>query len=149
LGRWRVWLIAALWVVLIAQFAIAGRAAYPAVTMPDFSAENVGAHGLAHVVQRRVDIVDGDGSLRPVGVAALFAPLHAGPASLTLDRLLEPSRVPQPEPETVEWLKAQTIRLGLTPNPVGLRVVWQPMVFDSRTRRSTPAGEATVREVRW
>jgi hypothetical protein len=149
LGRWRVWLIAALWAVLIAQFAIAGRAAYPVITMPDFSAESVGAHGLARVVQRRIDIIDQDGSVRPVGVAALFAPLHAGPASLTLDRLLEPPKGSQPAPQTVEWLKAQTVRLGLTPNPVGLRVVWQQAIFDSGTRRSTPTGEATIREVRW
>lgn len=156
-GMWRVWLIAVLWALLVAQFAVdtrytsAGRAAFPTITMPVFSAENVGADGRARVTVRTVQVINRDGTGQTVGVAELLAPLHSGPASLTLDRLLKSSVDVAPEPthETVEWLKAQTERLGLTPDPVGLRVVWQPVVLDIRTLEWTPVGQATVREVRW
>ena len=154
---WRVWFIVALWVVLVAQFVVdslatsAGREPYPTITMPAFSAANVGTDGRARVTERTVQVINRDGTVRPVGVAALLAPLHSGPASLTLDRLLKPSAEVAPEPshETVEWLKAKAARFASTPDPVGLRVVWQPAILDTRTLTKTPTGPATVREVRW
>lgn len=119
--------------------------------MPAFSAANVGTDGHARVTERTVQVIDRDGTVQPVGVAALLAPLHSGPASLTLDRLLKPSAdvTSERSHETVEWLKAQTERLGSTPDPVGLRVVWQPALLDTRSLTKTPAGPPTVREVRW
>lgn len=154
---WRVWLVVALWTLFIAQFAVdtqsrsAGSAPYPIITMPAFSADDVGTDGRARVTVRTIHVINSDGTGRTVDVGALLAPLHTGPASSTLDRLLKPSNPVSPEPtqESVQWLRAQTERLGLTPDPVGLRVVWQPTELDTRTGVWTPAGEPTVREVRW
>jgi hypothetical protein len=154
---WRVWLIVALWVVLVAQFVVdtlatsAGQEPYPTITMPAFSAANVGTDGRARVTERTVQVINRDGTVQPVSVAALLAPLHSGPASLTLDRLLKPSSEVAPEPthETVDYLKAKTERFASTPDPVGLRVVWQPAILDTRTLTKTLTGPATVREVRW
>jgi hypothetical protein len=156
-GAWRVWLIVALWALLVIQLAVhplsplAERKPYPTITMPAFGAANVGTDGRARVTERTVEVINRDGTVHTVSAAALLAPLHSGPASLTLDRLLKPSADGAPEPahETVEWLKSQTTRLALTPDPVGLRVIWQPVTLDIRTLKRTPAGEATVREVRW
>ncbi len=157
-GTWRLWLIVVLWVFLIAQFAVdvhfrsVGRAPYPTITMPAFSAGDVGNDGHARVTTRTIHVIDSDGIDGPVVRAdALLAPLQAGPASSTLDRILGPSADlgPEPTPETVQWLKAHTERLGLTPQPAGLRIVWQPVQLNIRTGEWTAAGTATVREVRW
>ena len=156
-GTWRVWFIVALWALLIAQFAVDrqfrsdGQAPYPTITMPAFSAEAVGADERARVTGRTIQVIDGDQTARTVNVSELLAPLHSGPASSTFDRLFTPSAdgASVPTVETVEWLKARTIRLGLTPDPVGIRIVWQPAELDIRTGKWTPIGEATVREVRW
>lgn len=156
-GIWRVWLIVVLWALFIAQFAVvtqsrsAGSAPYPIITMPAFSAEAVDTDGRARVTVRTIHVINSDGTGQTVDVGTLLAPLHTGPASSTLDRLLKPSDDVSPEltHETVEWLKGQTERLGLTPDPVGLRLVWQPAELDTRTGVWTPAAEATVREVRW
>lgn len=157
-GTWRVWLIVVLWALLIAQFAVdmhfrsAGRAPYPTITMPAFSAEDVGNDGHATVTTRTIHVINSDGiDGQVVRVDALLAPLHAGPASSTLDRLLAPSvdQGSEPTPETVQWLRAKAERLGLTPAPSGLRIVWQPAQLDIRTGEWTTTGNATVREVRW
>jgi hypothetical protein len=119
--------------------------------MPAFSAEHVGTDGRARITVRTIQVVDRDGTRHTVGAAQLLAPLHSGPASLTVDRLLKSSGDGGSEPthETVQWLKAQTERLGLTPDPVGLRVVWQQVVLDMHTVEWTPTGETTVRELHW
>lgn len=154
---WRVWLIVALWPLLVAQFAVdtaytsVGRPPYPTITMPDFRADDVGTDGRSRITERTIEVINRDGSVQPIYAAKLLAPLHSGPASVTLDRLLKPSGdvAPELDQATVEWLKAQTLRLGLTPAPLGVRVVWQPVILDVRTLKRTPAGTATVREVRW
>lgn len=156
-GTWRLWVILALWALFIAQLAVVsqsrstGSTPYPIITMPAFSAEDVSTDGRAQVTVRTIHVINSDGTGQAVGVGALLAPLHTGPASSTLDRILKPSVEASPElsDETVKWLKAQTERLGVTPDPVGLRVVWQPTELDTRTGAWTPAGEATVREVHW
>ncbi|GFG55743.1 hypothetical protein CQY20_08140 [Mycolicibacterium agri] len=152
----RVWVIVTLWGLLVVQYAAdtfatsAGREAFPTVTMPTFSAASIGDDGSARVVERTVQVIGRDGTVKPVGVAALLAPLHSGPASLTLDRLLKPSADgAEPSRETVDWLKHQTLRLAITSDPIGLRVVWQPAVVDLRAMTRTPAGPPTVREVWW
>ncbi|WP_211695830.1 hypothetical protein [Mycobacterium spongiae] len=156
-GTWRLWLIVGLWILLVAQFVVgasfpvAGRQPFPVVTMPVFGAENVGTDARAHVAERTVHVINRDGTEHTVNAAALLAPLPPGPASQTLDRLLRPSSEVASEPtdETVKWLKAHAERLELGPDPVGLRVTWQPVILDIRTLARTPAGPATVREVRW
>lgn len=150
------WVVVGLWAALIVQFAAdtlatsAGQEPFPTITMPSFGAENIGNDGSARVVERTVEVIDRDGSVRPVGVAKLFAPLHSGPASLTLDRLMKPSADgAELSSETVTWLKHRTEQLAVTPDPVGLRVIWQPAIFDVRNLIRTPTGRATVRELRW
>ena len=124
---------------------------YPTITMPTFGAENIGDDGSARVVERTVQVIDRDGTVQPIGVAELLAPLHSGPASLTLDRLLKPSADGGAEPssETVAWLKRQTEQSAITPDPIGLQIIWQPTKFDVRSLTRTHTGRATVRELRW
>jgi hypothetical protein len=150
-------LIVALWVFLIAQFAVdtvstlAGHEPFPTITMPAFSARSVEADARAQVTERTIQITSRDGTVHTVDEAALLAPLYSVPATATIDRLLKPSAdvAPQPTQATIQYLKSQSERLGLASDPVALRVIWQPSVLDLRTLTVTPAGHAIVREVQW
>lgn len=153
----RVWIVVALWVVLVMQFAVdtvstlVSSEPFPTITMPAFSAERIDRDGTARVTTRTIEVIGSDGSLHDVEAAELLAPLYAVPAAITLDRLLKPTDgvVPDLSDESREWLRVQTERLSVTGQPVGLRVTWQPEVLDLRTSTKTAAADQTIREVRW
>ena len=145
----------ALWPLLIAQFAIdrvytgEGQPPYPTITMPDFDARNVGIGGQSRITQRTIEVIDQDGTATRVYASQLLAPLKSGPASSTLDRLLKPVDGTGPTQDTVRWLRDRTLTLKVTPEPVGLRIVWQPVILDVANLRRTPAGEPAIRELHW
>lgn len=155
--NWRVWFVIALWVILVLQGGVdilartTGSNAFPTIAMPGFGAKNIGADGGARVTDRRIDVIDADGTLHKVTPEGLLAPMPTASAVFTLNRIFDPTADVAPElsAETIEYLKRQSEQLGLDGDPVGLRLVWQPEIFDIRTLQRTPAGEATVREVDW
>lgn len=154
---WRVWIVVALWVVLVVQFAVdtvstlVSSEPFPTVTMPAFSAERIARDGTARVTTRTVEVIGSDGSIRVVQAAELLEPLYSVPAGLTLDRLLKPNEGVEPylSVEAIEWLRRQAEQLEVPAETAGLRVIWQPEILDLRAAIKTPDAEPTVREVHW
>lgn len=154
---WRVWFLVALWIVLIVQGGVdglsrlSGQDAFPTVAMPGFSASNVGTNGQSRVTERQIYVIDASGTSHSITPAKLLEPMPVASAAATLDRIFKPSAkvAPALATETVQYLRGQAERLTLSTDPVGLRLVWQPELLDTRTLQTRPASEATVREVTW
>lgn len=154
---WRVWVVIALWCGLALQGAAdivirqSGHNAFPTIAMPGFGAKNIGTDGRAKVTARTIDVIGADGTQHAVAPEELLAPMPVASAISTLDEIFEPSAEGAPElsADTVNYLKRQTELLDSPSEAVGLRLVWQPELFDIQSLERVPSGTATVREVKW
>lgn len=119
--------------------------------MPGFGAKSVGADGRAKVTARTIEILSADGSNRPVAAEELLAPMPVASAISTLDEIFKPSAPESPllAGNTIDYLRRQAESLNLPGTAVGLRLSWQPELFNIQSFNRVSSGAATVREVRW
>lgn len=156
-GKRRVWILIAVWIVLIIQGGVDGIArytdhdAFPTIAMPAFSAKNIGNDNKARVTRRHIEVIDSHGEAHTVKPEQLLQPMPVASAVATLDRLFQPSKEKDPglSEEAIRYLEQQARRLDLNSEPTGLRLTWQRESFDTRTLERTPTGAPTIREVSW